>query len=619
MLRAMAGEPVGRDRYRIVTAKGETREVEAAATPIVLDGRDMVLGVIEDVTERLRFEDELQASELRFRALVQNSKEWVAIIGTDGTIGYAGASTMTVLGRPAEELTGTRLADLVHPDDRSALVSRLQALHRQADGQSTVGTYRLRHADDQWRHIELILSCHVDNPVINGCVVNGRDVSDRVAADADLRRLALHDPLTGLANRALVEERIGRGLQQMTAVRRTAVVAIDLDSFKDINDTFGHAIGDVVLSEIAERLRRAVRSDDTVGRPGGDEFVLVFPGVERIRDARNAVQRILDAIEEPIVHDGQRFRITASAGLAFGPEHGTDSDSLLRAADAAMYRAKRDHRGVALFNEHDRERSHERLALTTELADAVEHDEFVLHYQPKYDLTDGRLTGVEALLRWQHPTRGLVPPDEFLPLAEDTGLMRPITSWVLDNAVAQGKRWYDAGSELTVALNLSPSSLQDPGFVDEVRSILKRHGLPAERLVLEVTEQTVMANSEAAREVMRALTRVGVSFSIDDFGTGYSSLTYLRILPVGELKIDRTFIRDANGEIDLDIVETIVTLGRRLGLRVVAEGIETPEAADELRAIGCEVGQGFLLGRPAPAEQLDVAVPYRAPTMTIAS
>lgn len=606
MLRSFEGEPVGRDRYRVVRLDGGVRWVEGAATPIVLEGQLSTLVVIEDVTARLEAETRLQESELRYRALVQNSRELVAVVRDDGRITYACPAAEAMLARA--DLVGEDFGTLLHPDDRAGFAARMASLVQGVENHTVVATCRVQDREGDWRHVELIATNHLDDPVIDGIVINGRDVTERVAAHADLRRLALHDPLTNLANRALIEERVHQALRAIAGEQRTAVVAIDLDSFKDINDSFGHAIGDIVLLEVAERLRRAVRSGDTVGRAGGDEFVLVLPRVDRIDTAVQTVRRILRAIEEPIEHEGSRFRLTASAGIAFAPDHGGSSDELLRAADAAMYRAKRVRNGPAVFNDHDRDHSLARLSLSTELADAVDGGDFLLHYQPKYDLATGTLSGVEALLRWNHPHHGIIAPGEFLALAEDTGLIRPITSWVLDTALAQARRWYDDGSDLTVALNLSPSSLQDTGFVTEIDQALQRHGVPADRLVLEVTEQTVMANSEAAREVMRELTRTGVSFSIDDFGTGYSSLTYLRILPVGELKIDRSFIRDGNGEIDHDIVETIVTLGRRLGLRVVAEGIESAEAAAELRAIGCDVGQGYHLGRPGPAEDIDTGV-----------
>ncbi len=600
MARVLEGEPSTRRRYRLVRADGVAVWVEAAATPYRFDDEPATLIIIEDVTARLAAEEELRRSELRHRTLVQNSADIVAIIRADGVIAYVSPASEAVLGRHPSDVAGTPVAELVHPDDRMLLASRLALLNRVADGHDVTATIRVQHRDGSWRHLEAVGTAQLGNPAVQGVVINARDVTDRIAAAANLRQLALHDPLTGLANRTLVQDRL-RGAAQGSA----AVVILDLDRFKDINDSLGHAIGDVVLVEVSERLRRTVRSGDTVGRLGGDEFVVVLPDVRHRDEVLTTVRRILEAIERPVVHDDRRFRLSASAGVAFSPEHAASADGLLRAADAAMYRAKRERSGPAVYDEHDRARSAERLSLTTELADALEDDQFELHYQPEFDLAEGGVAGVEALLRWNHPRRGLVTPDAFLGLAEDVGLIHGLTRWVVDHAVAQAARWRSEGHELPVAVNLSPACLTDAGFVDDVRAALDRHGVPANLLRLEVTERTVMGDPETALAVMRQLTAAGVTFSLDDFGTGYSSLTYLRMLPVAELKIDRSFIGTFERDVDRDIVDTIVTLSRRLRLRVVAEGIESAQAAARLRQLGCHVGQGYHLGRPVPAGELD--------------
>jgi len=605
MVRVLAGEPTERHRYRIRRADGTDAWVAAAATPYLLGDVAGALVVIEDITARLDAEAKLRASEVRYRALVQNSADIVAIVSAEGRLTYVSPATAAVLGREVDEVAGTDVRRWLHPDDTMVIERLIGRLRHGPLGEGSSATFRVRHQDGSWRHLEAIATSRLDEPAIAGVVVNARDVTDRIAASARLRRMALHDSLTGLANRTLIEDRIKQAVQRGA----TAVVMLDLNRFKDINDSLGHAVGDVVLAEVADRIRRSVRTGDTVGRVGGDEFVLVLPEAGAMHDIRATVDRIVSALQEPIEHGGSRFRLSASVGIAFAPEHGTTGEGLLRAADAAMYRAKRERSGPSVYDHRDRELSIERLALSSELIDAVELDQFELHYQPKYDLASGRLIGAEALLRWFHPTRGLIPPDGFLPLAEDTGAIHVITRWVIDTAVAQARAWAAQGHDLSVAVNLSPSSLQDPAFADHVQAVLATEGLPSERLVLEVTEQTVMADPETALTVMRRLSELGVRFSVDDFGTGYSSLTYLRMLPVTELKIDRSFIGDDCGAVDHDIVETIIALSRRLGLQVVAEGIESCDATDYLRSAGCDVGQGFHLGHPVPAAELDLGRP----------
>ncbi|HSP04133.1 MAG TPA: EAL domain-containing protein [Acidimicrobiales bacterium] len=602
MLRVLAGEPSERHRYRIRRADGTDAWVEAAATPYLLGDVAAALVVVEDITGKLEAEAKLRASEVRYRALVQNSADIVAIVSAAGVLTYASPATAAVLGREVDEIAGTDVRHWLHPDDTIVIERLIGRLRHGPLGEGTSATFRVRHQDGTWRHLEAIATSRLDEPAIGGVVVNARDVTDRIAAAARLRRMALHDSLTGLANRTLIEDRIKQAVQ----LGPTAVVMLDLNRFKDINDSLVHAVGDVVLAEVADRIRRSVRSGDTVGRVGGDEFVLVLPQAGRMEDISGTVERIMGTLGEPVEHGTSRFRLSASVGIAFAPEHGTTGEGLLRAADAAMYRAKRERSGPAVYDHRDREQSIERLALSSELVDAIELGQFELHYQPKYDLASGRMTGAEALLRWFHPERGLIPPDGFLPLAEDTGAIHAITRWVVDTAVAQARVWAEQGHDLSVAVNLSPSSLQDPAFGDHVQSVLVAEGVPSERLVLEVTEQTVMADPETALRVMRRLSEIGVRFSVDDFGTGYSSLTYLRMLPVTELKIDRSFIGDDCGEVDHDIVETIIALSRRLGLQVVAEGIESCDATDYLRSAGCDVGQGFHLGHPVPADELDL-------------
>ncbi len=404
---------------------------------------------------------------------------------------------------------------------------------------------------------------------------------------SDLHRLAFEDSLTGLANRSMFEERIAETL----AAGKPAVVAfLDLDDFKQVNDSLGHTAGDELLKICGERLRHALRGEDTVARLGGDEFAILAPGA----DQQILVDRLFDVLAAPVVLEGKRLHLRASIGIA-----STDTgDDLLRNADLAMYAAKATGTNrYAVFTADMHINAVARLDRREQLERAIENEELVLHYQPIVDLDLGRVAGFEALVRWQHPERGLLGPGEFIPLAEETGLIVPLGRWVLRESCRQATLW--AGAPY-LSVNVAGAQLEQPGFLVEVESALTDGGLCPERLVLEVTESSLVDDLEAER--LQALRRLGVRLAIDDFGTGYSSLSYLRKFPMDVLKIDRSFTRDACE--DSALLNAIVAMGESLGLVLVPEGIEEPEQADALRALGCRLGQGYLFGRPVPAEEL---------------
>jgi diguanylate cyclase (GGDEF)-like protein len=410
----------------------------------------------------------------------------------------------------------------------------------------------------------------------------------RRGRDEELQRLAFHDPLTGLPNRSLFEQRIAETL----AAGEPAMVAfLDLDDFKQVNDSLGHAAGDRLLEICGERLRNALRADDTVARLGGDEFAILAHGA---REPDVVVERLFAVLAAPVMLEGKRLHLRASVGIA-----STDSgDDLLRNADLAMYAAKgAGTNRYAVYTDDMHVHALARLDRREQLERAIENEELVLHYQPIVDLDLGRVAGFEALVRWQHPSRGLLGPGEFIPLAEETGLIVPLGRWVLREACRQATTW--AGAPY-LSVNVAGLQLEQPGFDDEVAAALQDGGLGAERLMLEVTESSLVGDLEAER--LQALRRLGVRLAIDDFGTGYSSLSYLRKFPMDVLKIDRSFTRDACE--DSALLEAIVAMGESLGLVLVPEGIEEPEQADALRALGCRVGQGFLFGKPVPADQL---------------
>ncbi|WP_297912960.1 EAL domain-containing protein [Thiomonas sp.] len=423
-------------------------------------------------------------------------------------------------------------------------------------------------------------------------------------AHGEIAFLALHDALTKLPNRLHLERRLEQAMRESRrSARACAVLFIDLDGFKAVNDAFGHQAGDRLLSLIGQCLREAMRPGDTAARIGGDEFVVVAEGVRR-EDADALAARLGSALRQEFEVDGHRLRISASIGIALYPEDGRSAQDLISHADAAMYRAKAGGRDAHhFFDPSMLVNAQENLQLLADLRGALARGEFRLHYQPKLDLRSGRAVGAEALLRWASPTRGNVPPDRFLDLAEQAGLIVPIGDWVLDEACRQAAAWRAAGhAHWSVAVNLSALQFDHPGLVQSVRDALRRHALPPRALVLEVTESTAMRNVEASMSILKQFEAMGVGISIDDFGTGYSSLLYLKRLPATELKVDRGFIRDVQHDADdAAIVSAIVALAQRLQLRVVAEGVETPAQQDYLKQLHCDQAQGFLFSEPVPA------------------
>jgi len=427
------------------------------------------------------------------------------------------------------------------------------------------------------------------------------------AADA-LQHQALHDALTDLPNRTLLYDRLAHTLRLVERdASSLALLLLDLDRFKVVNDTLGHQAGDALLQQVAARLRDAVRSSDTVARLGGDEFALLLPRTDRDGAVR-ATQTLLAALVAPLTVEGQTVHVGASVGIALAPAQGREVAALLRHADVAMYVAKRGGSGYAVYDPRHDGDSAGRLMREAELRQALATNELVLHYQPTVDLRTGRATGVEALARWAHPTHGLLAPDQFIPLAEQTGLIVPLTRWVLDQALAQQAAWARAGRPLGVAVNLSVRTLHDERLPDTLAWLLRRYAITPERVTLEITETVLMADPAQALAVLTRLAALGVRVAIDDFGTGYSSLAYLKQLPVDAVKIDKSFVQSMGATEttkDTAIVRSIIELGHNLGLMVVAEGIEDRETWAHVRALGGDVAQGYYLSRPLPLPSLD--------------
>jgi diguanylate cyclase (GGDEF)-like protein len=417
---------------------------------------------------------------------------------------------------------------------------------------------------------------------------------------------SLHDALTGLPNRALFHDRAEQAILSARRHRTAmAVLLLDLDRFKEVNDTLGHHVGDLLLKEIGPRLRGVLRDSDTVARLGGDEFGVVLPELADPAEITAIADGITTALSHPVVTDTLRLDVEGSMGIALYPDHGDDADTLLQRADVAMYIAKDAPVRYAVYRSEQDHYSPQRLALVGDLHRAIGAGQLVVYYQPKIWLETMSVAGLEALARWRHPEHGLIPPDEFVPLAEHTGLIKPLTLLVLEQALRQCRTWHDAGHQVGVAVNLSARTVHDPDFPNEVEGLLHASGLRPHWLALELTETAVMADPTRSMETLHRLDDMGVGLSIDDFGTGYSSLAYLKRLPVHEIKIDKSFVMQmTSDENDAVIVRSTIDLGHNLGLRVVAEGIETIDVRDQLAAMRCDVGQGYYLSRPIPAEEV---------------
>jgi diguanylate cyclase (GGDEF)-like protein len=433
-----------------------------------------------------------------------------------------------------------------------------------------------------------------------------RRVTQRIRRQMEeIEHRALYDELTGLPNRTLFRDRIEQAILVARREQRSAtVMLLDVDRFREINDALGHETGDLLLREVGARLARELRASETFARLGGDEFGILLPTATTEEAARLA-ERVHAALEAPFALRGLPLEVATSIGVVAYPEHGDDVDTLLQRADVAMYVAKDAHAGTAVYDAEQDTNDAARLALAGELRHAIEHEELVVHFQPKADLETGRIVGAEALVRWQHPERGFIPPNDFIPIAERTGLIKPLSRYVLASAIRQCATWNKAGLELHVAVNLTIPDLLDLELPDGIAALLAETGVRAEQLELEITETTILADPFRVRLVLKRLNEMGLRLAIDDFGTGYSSLAYLKSLPVQTIKIDRSFVMDmCENRNDATIVRSTIELGRNLGLRVVAEGVESQEVWDALHAQGCTLAQGYFIGRPAAAEDL---------------
>ena len=594
----------------------------AAVTPLILartpraepDELDVLVSATNDMQEKAHATlAALRDSEVRVRLLLDSTAEAIYGVDTEGICTFANPACVRMLGYASEgDLVGKRMHELIHhahPDGRhypfetctvrnasraGQVCHRDDEVHWRADGSSFPAEY--------WSH-----PMTKDGKLI-GSVVTFIDISERKQAEAELHRLAYYDSLTGLPNRILFNDRAHQAL--IDAERRNHFVALmmlDMDRFKVVNDTMGHEAGDALLCEIAARLQRCIRKTDTVSRLGGDEFALLLTDVTDIQHVAHLAQLVQAQFTTPVVIDGREIFSSASIGVVLYPTDTVDVDSLLKFADSAMYHAKESGRNNYQFYSKAMTASAQgRLHLETELRRAVERGELLLHYQPQVDARNGRITGVEALLRWRDSAGEYISPAQFIPLAEETGLIVPIGKWVLETACGQLKRWHDAGHEdIVMSVNVASRQFRDLLFHDTVKQAIASSGIPADALELEITESILLENSEDTRHTLQEIKALGASLAIDDFGTGYSSLSYLKRFPIDRVKIDQSFVRDlATDSEDLAIVKAIIALARAMRLQVIAEGVETAEQLALLTREDCHDYQGYFFARPMDAESL---------------
>jgi diguanylate cyclase (GGDEF)-like protein/PAS domain S-box-containing protein len=550
----------------------------------------------------------------RFEATFAGAFTGMLLMDLDGRIIDSNPAIQRMLGHSHGELDGRRTAEFVHPDDRRD--ARAAYVGMIADGESS--SLRMQHrfvdgdGDVVWVDVSASVVRDSDGHQ-SFAIAMIQDVTQRKAAEAALvsqaalsEHEATHDPLTGLANRTLFRNRIDQAVKATRhADARAAVLVMDLDGFKEINDSLGHAAGDDLLVELGRRLTASVRDADTVARLGGDEFGVLLPHENVPDDVVRVVERIRSAVEAPIMLQGLALSLEASIGIALYPDDSTDVEKLLGCADGAMYSAKEEKSGWAFYDSSRVQQDTARLTLMGELRRALDERELVLHYQPKASLADGEVHAVEALLRWNHPVRGLVPPDDFIPMAQQTGLIKPLTLYVIDEALRQCGSWQKDGLRLAIAVNLSPRNLVDADFPRQVSALLERWHIDASLLEFELTESAMLVDPTRTKVILEQLAAMGIRLSIDDFGTGYSSLSYLKRLPVSEIKVDRSFVMNMDeDEDDATIVRSTIDLGRNLGLDVVAEGVESEQVWDRLKALGCTAAQGYYLSRAVPASEL---------------
>ena len=557
------------------------------------------------LVRRKRAEETLRARETHLRAVIETEPECVKIVAVDGTLKEMNAAGLAMIEADGlQQVRGQLLVSIVAPDHQATFTAFMDSVARGNKGSLEFEIIGLK-GTRRWLESHAVPMQEEDGERVVLAVT--RDITEHKQAQAQLAFLAHHDLLTGLPNRALYTDRLEQAMIEADRHQRlVGVVFLDLDRFKNVNDTLGHDAGDALLKAAAERLIGAVRKGDTVARLSGDEFTLVLADMNHVEDAARIAQKILEVFAAPFHIGGRELYLTVSLGVTVYPSDGNTSQALLRNADVAMYRAKEAGRNsYAFYAAEMTHRATEQLALEGALREAIARDELRVHYQPIVSCADGAVISVEALVRWQHATRGLVSPLEFIPLAEETGMILPIGEWVLHTACAQARQWLRARADLHLAVNISARQFRQESLVQAVKRVLAQTGFPPQNLEFEITESVLLQQEESVMRTLRELSDLGISLSMDDFGTGYSSLSYLKRFPIRVLKIDRSFTRDIPADADdAAIASAIITMAHALGLRVIAEGVETREQLEFLGARACDALQGYYFSRPVVADEM---------------
>ena len=592
--------------YRLIEPGGRQRHYHDSMTlDVDQNGKAvMATGVAVDVSERVAAQMVLKEQQAQFTAIMDAAQVGVFVL-QNAIFRFANKYLLAIFGYEHDELVGIKgPLDLVVPEEHPMLLDQIR--RRAAGEPGKPYEVKALRKDGSTFPVRICGTPATING-LQASVGTLVDISEQKAAESKIRELADFDALTGLPNRRLLRDRFA----QMLAIAEReksdlALIFLDLDHFKRINDSLGHSIGDDLLCAVAERLVTAIRKIDTLARLGGDEFILAMPGIPAAAAAEVA-RRLLEVCATPFSVGGHDLTVTPSLGISLYPRDGKDLEALLRNADSAMYKAKELGRNAFQFySSNMNDVTLEHLLMESSLRQGLNNGEFILHYQPLVCLKSGRIIGAEALIRWLHPDLGLIMPDRFIQVAEDTGLINPLGDWVLCEACRQSMVWQLAGlPAVTMAVNVAPVQFRQAGFVEEVAGALATSGLKAEYLELELTERTVMHDAEINLGTLSAINRMGVELALDDFGTGYSSLSYLKRFPVGKLKIDRSFVRDlVSDPDDQAIASTIVLMGHNLRLKVLAEGVESLSQLDLLRRMGCDMAQGFYFSRAVPADQM---------------
>ncbi len=566
------------------------------------------IAIRNDITVRKKMEKELKSSEEKYRLITENSSDLISTIDEKGNLLYSSHSHETMLGYNIPTWKSKRLLHWIHEDDRDRVAYELNSLVEKKKVSAHL-EFQLRTSSGRYIYVDTTINPLIDQKgQLRKWVIVMRDVTDRVRSAQRIYHLAYHDTLTDLPNRRSLMNHLWERLPKMNkSASQAAVMFIDIDQFKFVNDTYGHEIGDLIIIEVGHRIKEALRSTDFIARISGDEFTAILENIKDEEEVRTLARRIQEKVQEPISVPGEEYHPTCSIGIALYPKDGKNAGDILKRADTALYTVKeRGRNGYALFHREMEEKSLERILMENELRNALQHDQFHIDYQPKLDFAEGKLIGMEALVRWHHPELGGIPPNKFIPLAEDTGLIVQLGEWVLREACKQNKHWQSRGYDpMTVSVNVSVYQLEDPNFVNNIKDVIKETGLDPKWLELEVTE-SILANIDNAVEILEEIRSLNVKISIDDFGTGYSSFSYIKHLPVDTLKIDSSFVRDIHQNAESQaIVKAILTLADTLNMNVIAEGVECKDQLIALNQGGCTNGQGFLFSKPVPSNDFE--------------